>query len=176
MDGGIWLHRYLTEISMLSSYLAYPREGHLETALHVMVYLRFKHKTRLIFDQTYPDIDLTAFPQYEWMEIYSNVEEAIPPDMPPLLDKDLDLSMMVDSDHAGDKATRHSYTSFLIYCSLAPSIWPSKKEATIKTSVFGAEFVAMKHGIKMLRGLRYKMSMMSIPLTGPSYVYSDNKS
>ena len=52
----------------------------------------------------------------------------------------------------------------------------SKKQATIETSVFGAEFVAMKHGIETLRGLRYKVRMMGIPLTGPSYIYGDNKS
>jgi hypothetical protein len=34
----------------------------------------------------------------------------------------------------------------------------------------------MKHGIETLRGLRYKVRMMGIPLTGPSYIYGDNKS
>ncbi len=34
-----------TEVSMLSSYLACPRKGHLENALHVMVYLRLKHNS-----------------------------------------------------------------------------------------------------------------------------------
>ncbi len=52
---------------------------------------------------TYPDINLTAFPQYEWMEIYSNVEEAIPPDMPPLLDKDLDLCRWLTVTTQGTK-------------------------------------------------------------------------
>jgi hypothetical protein len=47
---------------------------------------------------------------------------------------------------------------------------------TIETSVVGAEFVATKHGIKMLRGLRYKIRMMQIPLAGPTYIYGDNKS
>ena len=47
-----------TEISLLSSHLAYPREGHLEAALHVMGYLKQKHNSRLIFDPTYPDIGL----------------------------------------------------------------------------------------------------------------------
>jgi hypothetical protein len=31
------------------------------------------------------------------------VAEAIPPDMPTPLGKDVDLQMMVDSNHAGDK-------------------------------------------------------------------------
>jgi hypothetical protein len=64
---------------------------------------------------------------------------------------------MVDSDHAGDKKTRRSRTGFLIYCNMALIIWLSKRQTTIETSVFGAEFVAMKHGIKTLRGLRYKL-------------------
>ncbi len=34
----------------------------------------------------------------------------------------------------------------------------------------------MKHGIKTLRGLRYKIHMMGVPLSGPTYIYGDNKS
>jgi hypothetical protein len=34
----------------------------------------------------------------------------------------------------------------------------------------------MKHGIKTLRGLRCKIRMMGIPLSGPMYIYGDNKS
>jgi hypothetical protein len=109
-----------TEVSMLSSYLACPREGHLENALHVMGYLQLKHNSQLIFDPTYPDIDQTAFPSFEWMEFYGNVEEAIPPNMPPPLGKDVDLHMMVDSDHAGEKKTRCSRTGSIIFCNLAP--------------------------------------------------------
>jgi hypothetical protein len=59
---------------------------------------------------------------------------------------------------------------------LAPIIWQSKQQVTIETSVFGAEFIAMKHGTKTLRGLRYKILMMGIPLSGPTFTYGDNKS
>ena len=43
-----------TEVSILSSHLAYPREGHLDIALHIMGYLRAKHNSRLVFDPCYP--------------------------------------------------------------------------------------------------------------------------
>jgi hypothetical protein len=102
-----------TKISMLSSYLACPRKGRLENALHVMGYLTLKHNSQLIFDPTYHDIDQTAFPTFEWMEFYGDAEEAIPPNMPPPLGKDIDLCMMVDSDHAGEKRTRCSHTDLL---------------------------------------------------------------
>jgi hypothetical protein len=127
-----------TEVSMLSSYLACPREGHLENALQIMGYLQLKHNSRLIFDPTYPDIDQTAFPSFDWTEFYGNVEEAITPDMPPPLGKDVDLCMTVDSDHVGDKRTRCSHTGFIIFCILAPVIWLSKQQASIETSIFGA--------------------------------------
>jgi hypothetical protein len=164
------------EISMLSSYLACPHEGHLKNALHVMGYLKLKHNSQLIFDPTYPDIDQTAFPTFEWTEFYGDVEEAIPSDKLPPLGKDVDLDMMVDSDHVGEKRTRCSLDGFIIFCNLAPIIWLSKQQLTIETSVFGAEFVAMKHGIEMLRGLKYKIHMMGIPLSGPMSIYGDNKS
>jgi len=165
-----------TEVSLLSSHLAYPREGHLEAALHIMAYLRAKHNSRLIFDPTYPDIDMTVFQQCDWKEFYGDASEAIPTDAPDPLGKDVDLRMMVDSDHAGDKITRRSRTGFLIYVNNALVDWLSKRQPTIESSVFGAEFVAMKHGMEKLRGLRYKLRMMGVPVTGPSYIYGDNMS
>ncbi len=69
-------------------------------------------------------------------------------DMPKSLGKDVDVRMMCDSDHVGDKRNRRSRTGFLIFCNMALIDWVSKKQATIETSVFGAEFIAMKHGIK----------------------------
>ena len=54
--------------------------------------------------------------------------------------------------------------------------WLSKKQATIKTSVFGAEFVAMKIGMESLRGLRYKLWMIGVPIWGPLLIYGDNMS
>ena len=92
-----------TEISLLSSHFAYPREGHLDAALHVMGYLKQKHNSRLIFDPTYPSIDMSSFPTYDWTEFYGDVQEAIPHGMPKPLGKDLDVCMFCDSDHAGEQ-------------------------------------------------------------------------
>ena len=52
--------------------------------------------------------------------------------------------------------------------------WFSKKQSTVETSVFGAEFVAMKHGIDALRGLWYKLKMIGILISGLSYIYGKN--
>jgi hypothetical protein len=64
----------------------------------------------------------------------------------------------------------------MIFCNTAMIKWVSKKQAMIESSVFGAKFVAMKFGIEKLRGLRYKLRMMGVPIDGPSLVYGDNLS
>jgi hypothetical protein len=84
--------------------------------------------------------------------------------------------LFVDSDHAGEQFTRLSRTGFVIYLSMAPIVWFVKRQPTVESSVFGAEFVAIKNGIETCRGLRYKLSMMGVILSGPTYVYGDNMS
>ena len=84
--------------------------------------------------------------------------------------------MWFDSDHSGDKVTRRSRTGYFIFLNTALINWLSKKQATIEVSVFEAEFVAMKTGVEELRGTRYKLRMMVVPLTGPTYVYCNNMS
>ena len=88
----------------------------------------------------------------------------------------VNIRMYVDSDHAGEKRTRRSRTGFFVFINQGLMQWISKRQATIETSVFGAEFVAMKVGMESLRGLRYKLRMMGVPINGPSLVYGDNMS
>ena len=64
----------------------------------------------------------------------------------------------------------------MIFVNIALIDWLSKKQATVEKVVFGSKFVAMAHGVKTLRGLRYKLRMMGVPIDGPTYVYGDNMS
>ena len=166
----------ITETNKLASHMALPREGHLDAVFHVFGYLKNKHNSRMVFDPTYPDIDMTVFKEQDWESFYGDVKEAVPLDMPEPRGKSVDLRMFVDSDHAGDKRERRSRTGFFIFLNSALVGWTSKKQATIETSVFGAEFVALKHGMETLHGLRHKLRMMGIPIDGPSHIYCDNMS
>ena len=78
------------------------------------------------------------------------MKEAIPTNAPEPRSKDVDLKMMVDSDHAGDRLWWRSCTGFYIFLNSALIAWVSKQQLTVETSVFGAEFVATKHGIETL--------------------------
>jgi len=166
----------ITEVSTLASHMAMPREGHLDALFDVFCYLKRKHNSRLVSDHTYPEIKWDAFKEHDWKHFYGDVAEAIPPDAPEPRGKEVDLRMFVDSDHAGDKLTRRSRSGYFVFLNSSLISWLSKKQATVETSVFGAEFVAMKIGVEALRGLRYKLRMMGVPLAGPSLIHGDNMS
>ena len=68
----------------------------------------------------------------------------------------------------------HSCTGFIIYINGAPISWFLKKQATIESSFFGSEFVALKQGVETLWGLHYKLWMMGVEISAPSYIYGDN--
>ena len=59
-----------TEVSMLSSHMAMPREGHLEALFHVFAFLKAKHNSRLALDPTYPEINPGDFKKCDWKEFY----------------------------------------------------------------------------------------------------------
>jgi hypothetical protein len=167
----------ITEVSCLASCLALPRKGHLEAVFHLYTYLKKRPNGTIILDPTYPVIDLSSFNDgADWSNFYGNVKEAIPMDMPNPRGKPVVVRLYVDSDHAADKAIRRSRTGFILYLNNAPIVWYSKKQGTIETSVFGAEFVAMRTGMEVCRALRYKLRMMGIPIEEPTYCYGDNMS
>ena len=105
-----------TEVSRLSSFLAMPRRGHFVNALHVTSYLKIKHNSMFVLGPTYPHVDIDEFKtNQDCRAFYGDIEEALPPNAPKPIGKDVILRMFVDSDHAGDKADRRSRTNFMVF-------------------------------------------------------------
>jgi hypothetical protein len=128
----------ITEVSMFSTYLCLTREGHLEAVFHVFAYLGIHHNARVVFDPTYPAVDMGTFIKTDWKSMYGDVKEKIPSDAPVPRGNEVDLRFFVDSDHAGEQLTMRSRTGFVIYLSMAPILWFSKRQPTVESSVFGA--------------------------------------
>lgn len=166
----------ITEVSRLSSHMALPREGHLDALFHVFNFLKLHKNARMVFDPTYPEIDMKAFQEHDWTNFYGNVKEPIPTDMPEARGKSPDIRYYGDADHAGDKLSRRSRSGYHIFLNSAIIMWRSHKQPTVETAVFGSEFVSLKNGMETLRSLRYKLRMMGIPVEDPSFVYGDNMS
>jgi hypothetical protein len=108
-----------------------PREGHLDAVYHLFSYLSMHHSARVVFDPTYPDVDMRAFIKTNWKPMYGYVNEAIPPNAPVTRGKAIDLLLFVDSDHSGEHFTRRLRTGFVIYLNMAPIVWFSKRQPTV---------------------------------------------
>jgi hypothetical protein len=142
----------------------------------VFAYLGLHHNARVVFDPTHPSVNMGTFINTDWKSMYGGVKEMVPSDAPFPRGKEVDLRLFVYSDHAGEWFARRSRTGFVIYLNMAPIVWFSKSQPTVESSVFGAECVEMKNGIETCHGLRYKLRMMSVTLSGPTYVYGGNMS
>jgi hypothetical protein len=90
----------ITEVSMLSTYLCLPPEGHLEAVFHAFAYLGLHQNSRVVFDPTYPSVYMGTFIKTDWKYMYGDVKEIIPSDAPVSRGKEVDLRLFVDSDHA----------------------------------------------------------------------------
>ena len=60
----------ITKVSMLVSQMAIPIEGHLEEVLHVFAFIRQNYNTRMVFDPTYPAINVNDFKKCKRKNFY----------------------------------------------------------------------------------------------------------
>ena len=167
------------EVSLLSRYLANPRTGHLVQSLHIMKYLDIHDSNELAFDTAYHDVEdvnLTKARIAAMKEVYVDAKEELPSNAPEPRGNSVQINCFVDSDHAGDKITRRSQTGVLIYCNSAPIIWYSKRQTTVESSTFGAEFVALRIASELIISLRYKLRMFGVPILDHANVFCDNES
>ena len=173
----------LTETSLLSTYLASPRVGHLHQAIHVFKYLKDHKRSKCVFDPTYVDINDDHLPleqrasfRAKYMkELYPDAVEELPPNAPKPRGRFVQITCFVDADHAGDQVTRRSRTGILIFVNRAPIMFYSKRQNTVETSTYGSEFVAMKHAVEMIKALKYKLRMFGIGIMeDETKIFGDN--
>ena len=143
---------------------------------HIFAYLK-KHPDmgRLAYDSKAPYIDENVFyHNADWKELYGNVEEELPPNMPRPRGHMVTISAFVDANHAGNVVTRRSHSGIFIFVQNAPIVWFSKRQNTVESATFGSEFVALRICKDLIVALRYKLRMFGILIDGPANVFCDN--
>mgnify|MGYP003326537431 FL=1 len=167
----------LTEVSMLSSYQANPRQGHMEQLLHIFSYIKRKPKMSLYFNHEYPRIDESSFNHniQPFREHYRDAMEEEPFNQPSPRGRPVVMVAYVDASHAANKVTRRSHTGYIIFVNKAPIVWYSKRQNTVESSTFSSEFIAMRTLVESVRGLRYKLRMFGVPIDGSTRVFCDNE-
>jgi hypothetical protein len=164
-------------VSSLSRYAAAPRQGHLTMANKLLGYLKKYPKKGytinpkpLSVDNTYTQVEL----KQDFGGQYSYFKEEMDPRFPIALLPELDINIFSDADHAHDKVTGRSITGIFGVVGSTPVIWSSKRQASIQTSTFGAEFTALKKAVEESVTLRYHLRSMGIQVSKPAPIWVNN--
>ena len=171
-------HAELTmETSDTASIMALTHKGHIKVIFQIFAFLKNKYNAVMVFHPTERDINESQLYNEDWSAIaHGECKEEIPPNAPRSPGIGFKMQAFVDSDHAGDSIIRRSRTGFLIFLNCAPIYWFSNKQTSIDTSSFDPDSVKIKQCFEYVRGLRYKLCMMGIPVKMLTFVFGDNKS
>ena len=88
---------------------------------------------------------------------------------------ELEVTALVDSDHAHNKLTRCSIIGLLILVGRTTVFVMSKHQEAIATSTYGAEFCAMRTAVEVVQAVRYMLSCLGVKVKHASFIYGDNQ-
>jgi hypothetical protein len=157
-----------------------PRLGHLESSKRILGYLKKYPGHRILLNPN--PIDLSSavekYTEYnDWREYYPEAQEEVPDGLPkPIPGRSVQVTILVDADHAHCQVTRRSVTGILVFINSTPVRWFSKMQKTVETSTYGSELVAARIATDIAIEFRYNIRMMGFQLDGPVSLFGDNQS
>ena len=169
-------------VAMLNRFGACPREYHLELALGMFEYLK-KFPTRQIAIDARPlefTRDLSRFKDFhlDFLGDYPDAREELDPSFPEAFGTPLETTICVDADHAHDLKTRRSITGLIAFVGSTPVTWFSRRQGSIASSTYAAEFSALRLATEEAQNLRYMLRCLGIPIPNdgscPTNIFNDN--
>ena len=102
------------EISTLASMMALSREGHIKEVLRMFSFLKSRHNDVMVFDTTDPEINESQFTCDDWSaSAYVEYNEELTSNVPEPRGLGFIIRVFIDSDFAGDCATRRSRAGYI---------------------------------------------------------------
>ncbi len=101
-------------VTLLSSYMMQPREGHLIEVLRIFSYLKYNMNSTMIFDHIPVNWKEDDFPNHDW-STYADAKEELPPNMPEARGNPVQINCFTDANHAGNRITRRFHTGIIIF-------------------------------------------------------------
>jgi hypothetical protein len=166
-------------VTNLSRFTAAPRQGHLERAIRMFGYLKRRKHRAIGLDAWPPLIDHGSLhsdvtPDYTVM--YPDAAEDVDTRLPRPLGAELEVTSIVDADHGHDQATRRSISGILLFVGRTPVAAISKRQASVQSSTYGAEFLAARVATEEILSLRYFLRSFGVPVSRAARIFGDNMS
>ena len=109
-----------------------------------------------------PDYSKYKKVEQDWGFQYHPCQEELPPDMPTPKGKPVRTTTFVDANLLHDMVTGRACTGIIHMLNKTPIAWYSKRQATVETATYGAEFVAARTAVDQIVDLRYTLRMLSL--------------
>ena len=166
-----------TAVMTMASFRANPRQGHLDRLKRIYGYL-YKMRNGVIRIRT-EEPDYSGLPQklYDWEHsVYAGAEELMPHDAPPPLGKPVVMTTFVDANLYHDLVNGRSVTGVMHFFNKTIIDWFSKKQATVETATYGAEYVAARTAMEQIIDLRIELRYLGVHVKGSTMMFGDNES
>ena len=109
-----------------------------------------------------------------WPEKYPDATEEIDEGLPEPRGKPISTTVYFDSDHAHDQVTRRSVSGVISFVGSTPISWTIKRQGTIKSSSYSAEFCAGRVASEEAIAIRYMLRSLGVPVRGATALCGDN--
>ena len=163
-------------VCFLSRFSACPHKEQLKAVGNVFGYLKDFPDRWTKFDHwDLKVLPMLPTPDVSFKELYPDVFEELDKRFLILFGPAIQSSIFFDSDHAHDLKTKRSCTRIIIYVGSTPVSWSSKRQTSIQTSSYGAEFMAGKTAHEGVISIRYMLWCLGVWVKGPTNLYGDNQ-
>ena len=132
------------------------------------VAIRFKTKV--------PNLYLLEDVEYGWEKtIYGKVTEVIPPNTPKPLRKSIKMITYVDTNLMHGLVMGKSVTGISHLLNQTPVEWFTRRQPTVKTATYGADFMVARTATKQILEMRTTLRYLGVQVNGSMYLFGDNK-
>ena len=167
----------MTATMTMSKFSCAPRKGHLERLFRMLKYLSNIKHAIIRFRTGLPNYSSVDIKPYDWSNsVYKGACEIIPKDIPEPKGKSVLITSYCDSNLLHDMVTGKSVTGILHLLNKTPIHWFSKRQPTVCTSTYEAEFMEKSFAVEQVMDLRNTLRYLGIPLVTPSMMFGDNAS
>jgi len=164
-------------VTTMSSFNAAPRVGHLERVKRMYGYLyKMRHGYNRVRTGE-PDYSDVPIHNYDWSHsVYYNAKEVIPQDAPTPKGNRVTHTAYFDANLYHNVLTGKALTGVIHFLNQTMIDCYSRKQATVESATFGAEFIAGRTAMQQTKDLRTSLRYLGVPVNGPTYMFGDNKS
>jgi len=166
-----------TAVMTMSRFRVEPREGHLNRLKRIYGYLKNFKSGQIRYRTGLPERGEEQVVKYDWAySVYGNCKEAIPKDAPKARGKTVDITTYVDANLFHDLITGRAVTGILHFFNGTPMDWYTKRQATVETATYSAEFVAARIAVDQIIELRNALRYLGVPIVNVTRMFGDNES